>query len=395
MSSSASDVQARLAARLPEMRSLLKQLVNIDSGSHDKKGVDAVGAVMAKRLANMGFEIDRIANDSCGDFVVGRKLLGGTGKVAILGHLDTVWPAGTVDEWPYQELSDEIATGPGVGDMKGGLVMALFALESLLEDGFNELESITFILVPDEEIGSINSRQHIEDAVKDADYVLVLEPGRPGNGVVTARGALGNIFIHAHGQSAHCAVNYSNGASAVRALAMKVADLDDLSSPEEGTIVNVGVFQGGVAKQVVPENAMLNIDVRARTQERAEQLLEQINTITYRPDYDRVSFEIRGGLTRPAFPADQNGSLFQLARGISNELNFQVFEVQPTAGGSDGNFSAAMGIPTLDGLGPVSHDICSRRETMEIKTMASRGAIFHEIIRRIPTLNTLNEVRSK
>lgn len=387
MGASLKAVHGHLTERLPEMRSLLEQLVNIDSGSHDKQGVDAVSSLLSERLKKLGFTIDRIQNEVCGDFVVARKPLGGEGRLVILGHTDTVWPAGTVAQWPYQELSDEVATGPGAGDMKGGLVMALFALEALFDHGFDALQSINFVLVPDEEIGSINSRKHIEQEVSNADVVLVLEPGRPGNGVVTARGALGNVFLHAQGQSAHCAVNYSKGASAVRALAMKVADLDDLSVPEEGTIVNVGVFQGGVAKQVVPEQAVLNLDVRARTQERADELIQQIESIAQRRDHDRVHVEIKGGLTRPAFTAVKNRDLFNLVRDISTELDFPVFEVEPTAGGSDGNFSAALGVPTLDGLGPVSHDICSRQETMEIKTMASRGAIFHEIIRRIPALN--------
>jgi len=389
MVSSAAAVRDYLIGREPDMRALLEQLVNIDSGSYDKPGVDAVSAVLEQRLSSLGFAIERKANEACGDFVVARKAMGGVGRVVILGHVDTVWPAGTVAEWPYRELSDTVATGPGVGDMKGGLVMALFVLEKLLADGFDALESIAFVLVPDEEIGSVHSRADIEAQVRDADHVLVLEPGRPGNGMVTARGALGNLFMHAHGCSAHCAVNYRNGASAVRALAQKVAELDDLSEPDEGTIVNVGVFQGGVAKQVVPAEAMLNIDVRARTQARADALLERIAAIARRQEHERVQVELRGGWTRPAFTAEHNRGLFALARGISTELDFDVFEVEPTAGGSDGNFSAALGVPTLDGLGPVSHDICSRRETMEIPTLASRGAILHEIIRRIPSLNSM------
>jgi glutamate carboxypeptidase len=377
--------------RLPEMRALLKTLVNIDSGSHEKEEVDKVGAILADRLARLGFLIERKPNKACGDFIVARQTLGGEGRVVILGHLDTVWPAGTVADWPYQELNEDLATGPGVGDMKGGLVIALFALEMLLAEGFCALESITFALVPDEELGSVNSRQNIEAVVRDADFVLVMEPGRPGNGVTTARGALGNLFMRAHGCSAHCAVNYRSGASAVRALAQKVADLEELSDPEDGTVVNVGVFQGGVAKQVVPAEAMLNIDVRARTQERAEALLEKIETIARRRDVQRVRVEIQGGLTRPAFSAEKNRELFSLARGIGRDLGFEIFEVGPTAGGSDGNFSAALGVPTLDSLGPVSHDICSRQETMEIQSLATRGAMLHEIIRRLSSLHSTNQ----
>src|SRR5690625_1710471 len=248
-------IQKQLETRLAEMKALLKELVNIDSGSLDKEGVNQVASVLVPRLESLGFTATRTENEECGDFVVASKKLGGKGRVVVLGHMDTVWPRGTVNKWPYEELNENIATGPGVGDMKGGLVMALFALEELLKSGFNQLKSIEFVLVPDEEIGSVYSRERIEKVVNGADAVLVLEPGRPGNGVVTARGALGNLFIKARGEEAHCAVNYEEGASAVRALAMKVDDLERLSLPKQGTIVNVGVFTGGVAKQVVPEFA--------------------------------------------------------------------------------------------------------------------------------------------
>ena len=159
--------------------------------------------------------------------------------------------------------------GPGVGDMKGGLVMAIFALRELLAAG--SMPRIDpFFIVPDEELGSIYSRPRIEDAARDADWALVLEPGRPGGGIVTARGAVGAFFMHAHGQSAHCATNYRNGASAVRELALKVPLLDALSDPDRYIVVNVGVFHGGAARQVVPAEAKLDIDVRARTVEQAD-----------------------------------------------------------------------------------------------------------------------------
>jgi glutamate carboxypeptidase len=268
--------------------------------------------------------------------------------------------------------------------MKGGLVMALFALQELLvQDAFDSLESITFFLVPDEELGSVYSRPAIELAAQDADWVLVLEPGRPGGGIVTARGALGALRMCAHGKSAHCAVNYAKGASAIHELALKVPQLEALSDPEIGSVVNVGVFQGGAARQVVPPEAQIHIDVRARSQAQADALLSQIRSIAADQRVAGVDTELLGGLTRPAFTAEHNRALGQAALGFAVDLGIEMFEVPPTGGGSDGNFSAAMGIPTLDGLGPVCQNICARGESIEIASLAERGAVFCALIQQL------------
>src|SRR6185295_4698250 len=239
----------------------------------------------------------------------------------ILGHADTVWPKGTAQEWPFA-ITDGRATGPGVGDMKGGLVMAIFALRELLSRGFDDLQSIRFFIVPDEELGSIHSRPRIEEVARDADWTLVLEPGRPGGGVVTARGALGAFFMHAHGKSAHCAVNYRQGASAVRELAAKVPLLDGLSDPDRGMIVNVGVFHGGAARQVIPPEAKIDIDLLAR-----------IRAIAGEERDPRVKVELSGRMTRPPFTVAHNRALFRIAQEVAAALDIPLFEVPPTGGG--------------------------------------------------------------
>ena len=374
-----------LRQKTPEMLALIERLVNIDSGSYDKAGVDRVGAILADELACTGFEISRHAMAPCGDQVIGTLRLKGRGRLLILGHADTVWPAGTALEWPYAE-HDGRATGPGVGDMKGGLVMAIFALRELLAAGFDGLESIRFFVVPDEELGSIYSRPRIEEAAREADWVLVLEPGRPGGGIVTARGAVGAFFMHACGQTAHCATNYRKGASAVRELALKVPQLEALSDPDRNTVVNVGVFRGGAARQVIPGEAKIDIDVRARTAAQAEALLAAIERIAADRRDSRVDVRLSGTLTRPPFTSESNRALAALALALAGELGITVFEVEPTAGGSDGNFAAALGVPTIDALGPVSTDVCSRQEKMDIASLADRGALLAGIIERLLTL---------
>ena len=388
MTSDATRLRDALAGKLPEMLALIERLVNIDSGSYCTAGVNQVGAVLAAELERTGFTVERHPMRECGDQIVGSRRLGGKGRLLILGHADTVWPEGTVRDWPYA-ASGGYATGPGVGDMKGGLVMAIFALRELLATGFDGLESIRFFIVPDEELGSIHSRPRIEDAARDADWVLVLEPGRPGGGVVTARGAVGAFFRHAHGQTAHCATNYRKGASAVRELAIKVPLLEALSEPDRNVVVNVGVFHGGAARQVIPGEAKIDIDVRARTAEQAAALLAKIEGIAADTRDERVRVELTGRMTRPPFTTAHNRALFGAAEAIAGELGIALFEVEPSPGGSDGNFAAALGVPTLDALGPVSTDVCSRNETVDIASLADRGALFAALIGRLATLTAL------
>ncbi|MFL9924437.1 M20 family metallopeptidase [Herbaspirillum lusitanum] len=368
------------------MLALLEELVNIDSGSYDVAGVTRISTRLSGLLADIGFSIKRLPVPERADLVTATLRMGGQGRLVILGHSDTVWPAGTVAEWPYTRLDAERATGPGVGDMKGGLVMALFALRALIADGFNGLESIRLILVPDEELGSANSRPVIEAQARDADVVLVLEPGRPGGGVVSARGALGAFFMKAHGCSAHCASNYAKGASALRELAGKVVELDGLSDPDNGAIVNVGVLQGGTARQVVPGEARMDIDLRARTDAQAATLHAAIERIAADSRDERVQVELSGRLTRPAFTGERNRALVALAQSVAGELSLPIFEAPPAGGGSDGNFTAALGIPTLDGLGPVCHDICSRQEIIELQSLVDRAALLCGLIRQLPSL---------
>jgi glutamate carboxypeptidase len=379
MVSAAPRLLAALRDRTPEMLALTEQLVNLDSGSYHKLGVDQVTTVLADRLAGLGFEIARETLADRGDRVMATRRLGGRGRLLILGHADTVWPAGTVADWRYARAGER-ASGPGVGDMKSALVMATFALEAVLRDGAPPLESIRFVIVPDEELGSVQSRDWIEREARSADWALTLEPARPGGGIVTSRGAVGAVFLDAAGRSAHAAVNYAKGASAVRELARMVGALEALSRPDDGLIVNVGVFRGGAARQVVPHEAQLHLDLRARTDAQSKTLLDAVRRIAAQLDNPAVSVTLRGGWTRPAFPRSPGTqALFAAARAIAAELDIPAFEVH-SSGGSDGSLAAALGIPTLDGLGPICHDTCSRDETIEIASIAERGALFGALI---------------
>ncbi len=359
----------------------IEDLVNIETGSLDKAGVDRAGNYMARALEEIGFTIERTPQTEIGDQILARKQFNGKGRVLILGHLDTVWPKGTLSGWPFSVTPDGFALGPGVGDMKGGLVLAYTALKALCATHTaDHLESITFMLVPDEELGSPISRPWIEKEGAKADWALVMEPGRENNGVVTKRFVMGKYKLTATGVSAHCAVNRGEGASAVRALAQKVGPLEDLACQEKGVLVNVGLFRGGEARQVIPGHAELEIDYRATSQALADELTEKINKIALENDNPRITLTLEGRQSRPEFPRSAGTlDLYERAKAIAKDLGQDLPE-DHTRGGSDGSFVAAGGVPTLDGLGPIALDDCSPKERLVIQSIMPRTLLFARLI---------------
>jgi glutamate carboxypeptidase len=372
-----------IAGKQQEMLDRLEHLVQIESWSSDKEGVDRAGKFMATELAKSGFAIERYRQDQVGDQIIARRGFKGKGRLLILGHLDTVWPTGTLQTWPFEITADGFALGPGVGDMKGGLIVALTALEGLVACNCCRLEKITFLLVPDEEIGSPNSRQLIESEASRADWVLVMEPGRENGGVVTSRAVLGKFHLQAEGVSAHCGVDFERGASAVRELASKVEDLEMLAKPKKGILVNVGVFHGGEARQVIPAFAEMHIDFRAPNQTECDTLIAKIQRIALKTRNEKVSISLNGGQTRPEFPRSQGTlHLYRTAVVIADDMGMALPEVH-TQGGSDGSFTAALGVPTLDGLGPISFDDCSRNERVVIDSLVPRAELMARLIAQV------------
>jgi len=372
-----------LAAREGEMLDHLRGIVAIDSGSYDAAGVDAVGDLLAARWADLGFACERVAVPGAGSYRRLRRKFRGRGCLMILGHLDTVWPKGTAAEWPFR-IDDGLAQGPGVGDMKGGLVMAWAAVSSLLAADFDGVGEIRHVLVPDEELGSVGSRLLIEEDARSADWVLVLEPARDNGAVVVERGAVGAIIVRATGISAHV-MHRDNGASAVHALACLVGPLEALSDPERGESVNVGILRGGDARQMVPRSCEMHIDLRAADSGGAGRLLARVLEIIERGRGERIEISVEGGITRPAFPAEASRDLFAAAAGVAQVLSIDYPSAR-TIGGSDGSFCAALGRPTLDGLGPVCFDSCSRRERIPVRSLIERGAVLAGLIAQLGTM---------
>ncbi|MBX9749613.1 MAG: M20/M25/M40 family metallo-hydrolase [Roseococcus sp.] len=369
---------AGMQAALPDILTMAERCVNIDSGSYMAGGVNAVIDIWAGMAAGMGFAVERTPLPGFGDQMTARLPLGGNGpRLLVLGHADTVWPAGIAAEWPFARDGDRI-TGPGVGDMKTNVVMALHAIRMLLaEKALGHLASITLCIVPDEEIGSPGSRAWLEAESRNADLCLTLEPCRPNGGMVVGRGAVGAFYLNATGITAHVGSAREKGASAVAALAALVAPLEALGDPANGLCATVGILRGGEARQVVPGSAEMHLDLRAPDDAAGEKLLEEVRAIAARPPADpRVTIAFRGGFTRPAFPTHEGTRvLFAKAEEFCATLGISVHQVV-SRGGSDGSFAARLGVPTLDGLGPITHETCSRREWVEVPSIVTRGAVL-------------------
>jgi glutamate carboxypeptidase len=369
---------AGMQAALPDILAMAERCVNIDSGSYLAGGVNAVIDIWARMAAGLGFAVERAPLAGFGDQMTARLPLGGNGpRVLVLGHADTVWPAGIAAEWPFKREGDRI-TGPGVGDMKTNVVMALHAIRMLLaERALSQLTSITLCIVPDEEIGSPGSRAWLEAEARESDLCLTLEPCRPNGGMVVGRGAVGAFYLSATGITAHVGSAREKGASAVAALAALVAPLEALGDPPNGLCATVGILRGGEARQVVPGSAELHLDLRAPDDAAGEKLLAEVRAIAARPPADpRVTISARGGFTRPAFPTHEGTrALYVMAEGFCASLGIPVHQVV-SRGGSDGSFAARLGVPTLDGLGPITHETCSRREWVEVPSIVTRGAVL-------------------
>lgn len=373
-----SDLLASLRPRTEEMLGLIEELVTIEAGSYDAAQVAKVGEALGARWKSLGFLEKQQALAGRGPQRSFHLSGNGKGKLVILGHADTVWPAGSQPDWGFSQ-DGEFAYGPGVGDMKGGLAMAWFAVDALIKAKKALPAELVMVLVPDEEIGSVGSRKWIEDCVRDADAVLVLEPTRPGGGVVVGRRAVGAIKVFYTGRSAHAAVNAAEGASALKAAARAVLTLEALTDLPRELVVNVGILKSGFARQVVPHEAEMHVDLRAAYAEDLPKLEANVRSIIGDTGDPRVSVKIEGGWSRPLFPETASKGLFALAEGFASEIGAPIRAVV-SSGGSDGSFAGALGRPTLDGLGPICHDTCSRREKIVVASVAERGAIFGALI---------------
>jgi glutamate carboxypeptidase len=326
------------------MLAALERLVASESPSPDKARCDACADQIADLFQQrLGVAAIRHRRPDAGDHLEIR-IGEGTEPIVLLCHHDTVWPEGTLERLPFRVDGDRV-TGPGSYDMKAGIVEAAFALEAA-----RPKRPVVVLSTSDEEIGSTTSRALIEDTARHAVAVLVLEPAAGGGAIKTARKGIADFILEVDGRAAHAGTEPEQGISAIEELAHQVLALKMLADPASGTTINVGVVQGGTRPNVVAAAARAEIDVRFTRAGEADRVVAAIQGL--RPQVEGAHLRIRGGVDRP--PMERGPGvirLAQLAQALAADVGFPLTEAS-VGGASDGNFTAAMGVPTLDGLGP-------------------------------------------
>jgi glutamate carboxypeptidase len=369
-----SAVCAWLDANEPAMCALLEELVNIDSGSANKAGVDRVSAVLRAKLEQAGVPVRMHALAEHGDCLQA-DLPGADGAseapVLLLGHMDTVFPDGTAAERPFK-IVDGIAYGPGVADMKSGIVMNLFVALAFKAVGGNALP-IRLFFSGDEEIASPSSRGLIMDAARGVSAVLNAEPARPSGNVVTGRKGAFFIDFEVDGVAAHAGVNHAKGASAIEALARKISALHALTDHDQGVTANVGTIQGGVSVNTVAPYAKAQLDVRFPSQVDREGLHARIQQIIEAADLPCTCGRIkREGIFLPLIQNEAGEALLARYRGQAGKLDFDV-EGEFTGGSADSGLTSAVGAPTLCATGPVGGNPHTEQEYCRIDTLVPRA----------------------
>jgi glutamate carboxypeptidase len=358
----------------------IEALAVIESPSTDKHAVDRCGRDLAQRLTAIGGRVRTIARDEAGD-IIRAEFGSGVRQVLLLGHIDTVWPVGQLARMPVKRVDNRLY-GPGTFDMKAGIGLTMLAARALEQCGGFPCR-IVMLWTTDEEIGSIASRAQIEEEARRSDAVLVIEPALPGGAVKTTRKGCGDFLLNVHGIAAHAGVDPEKGASAVRELARQILAVEQLQDLERGVSVNVGIIGGGTRSNVIADHAWARIDVRSPTASDAERVDAALRAL--RPTLAGTSVEVSGGFARPAMERGAGTvRLYELARGVAAELGHELRE-GGTGGGSDGNFTAAIGVPTLDGLGAVGDFAHGLQEHVELGDLPWRAALLAGLIARIAT----------
>ena len=372
-------LQADEAAYLAD----LERLVNIDCGSYTPAGVDEVGQFVAGFLAEIGASVD-VRPDPAGR--LGATIVGtlhgsemSGARLLLIGHMDTVFDPGTVAERPFA-ITDGIATGPGVTDMKSGLLAGLYAIRALVRRGSLPFERLTFVANPDEEIGSPTSTPHIVELARAADACLVLECARANGDIVSSRKGILDARVNVRGRAAHAGVEPEKGRSAILAAADLVERLHALNDRWPGVTVNVGVIAGGTRPNVVAERCTLEVDVRAVRREDLEAAEAAITELLGELVVPDTTAELEP-MARwwPMEKLERSGRLVDHAVALAERLGFSVHDTA-TGGASDANTTSGLGVPSLDGLGPIGGNDHSPAEYLEVASIVPRTALVAGLV---------------
>ncbi|PWD86141.1 carboxypeptidase [Ignatzschineria cameli] len=364
------------------MVNFLQTLVNIDSGSYDKAGVDAVAAKIIERYRELGFEIEIFTNETLGNNYRIRHQDVENPEILILAHLDTVFSKGTVAERPFSIEGDR-AYGPGVIDMKASHVLVYYAIRALYEAGNDHYKNVEILLNCDEEIGSHSSRALIESSAKGKKAALVMEPARANGAIVSARRGVGTYQLKIEGKASHSGIAPEAGISAIQELSYKIQALHALSRHQEGLSVNVGIISGGTSVNTVAPNAYAEIDVRISTEAQGIEIDRAVKEICSQPILEGIQLTLTGGINRPPMAkTEESAKLVDLVLAEAQALGLTIEDIA-TGGGSDASFTAGVGIPTVDGLGPVGGHQHSDKEYLELPTLTERTKLFAHLLAKL------------
>lgn len=353
----------------------LRRLVEVDCGTHNLSGVTAVGERFASWLREAGFSVEHLPAPGCAGVWVGRLPGRGKGRIGLLGHLDTVYPDGTAAERPLRREGSRLL-GPGVSDMKGGLLVGLYAVRTLSEVLPGAWGEIRFVLNSEEERGSPHTKEAMLGALEGSDAVFVLEAARADGSLVSARAGVASFVLESFGKAAHAGVEPEKGRNAIVDLVARLSALQERAAGQRGFRINIGRIEGGTVSNVVPDRARAEIDVRLFSTgglQAATRLLEEVAAL---PSVTGGEARVEGMLWFPPMEKTEgNRRLAELAKRCARSLNFSVEDVW-TGGGSDANWVSSRGIPCLDGLGPVGGSDHSPGEYLEADSMVPRIALL-------------------
>ena len=330
----------------------VRRWIEIESPTHDAAAVNIMVSEVETRMQEVGATTERIAGrDGYGDILKARSPWGGDGPgILVLSHLDTVHPIGFLENTLPFKREGDVVYGPGIYDMKAGAYLAYYAYRHLVRMGQKTKLPVRFLFVPEEEVGSPTSRALIEAEASNAKYVLVTEPARDGGKIVTSRKGVARFVLKAEGRPAHYGARHEDGRSAIKEMARQILAIEAMTDYRRGITTSVGLVSGGTGVNVVPQFCTAEVDMRVPDDATAEEMTAKI--LGLKPVDPDVKLNVTGGLNRPPYTKNEGiARLFDHARKVCGEFGLDLQDVKLTGGGSDGNFTAAMGVPTLDGLG--------------------------------------------
>ncbi|HVR69607.1 MAG TPA: M20 family metallopeptidase [Vicinamibacteria bacterium] len=364
-------------ARQGDMTRLLAEIVDIESPSDHPPGVRALAERLSPALADLGLQVEHFPVPRAGPILRARTP-GASRAVMLLGHLDTVWPVGTTARRPAR-VEGELLHGPGSYDMKGGLVVALFALRAL--HALGRRVGTTVFFTPLEEVDCGPYRGVMEAEMKASSAVLGFEPAWPGGAVKTERKGSGSYVLTAHGIASHAGADLSRGANAILELARKCLEVSALTDPARGVSANVGVIRGGLRSNVVPDLASAEIDVRFRTVADGVALDALVRALA--PSDPRVRLSLAGGLHYPPLErTPEVARVYAAAREVARQMGLDLAETA-TGGASEASFAGALGLPTLDGLGPDGDGAHALDEHVRLPSLPERAALAAGLLLRL------------